>query len=153
MSAPLLDADGFPRSDIDIWAVRKARVRIIELRNDLKDVIDEIGQALEGVYAKPISSSLNQGQNQNQQTMVVDRREEGVEENLVPFAKVDGIAPGSPAAEAGMQQEDLIIKFGHLVRASFDPPSSLTPVAGVVSQNEDVCATFICWTQLTLFRT
>lgn len=36
MDTPLVDAEGFPRSDIDVWAVRHARVKIIELKNDLK---------------------------------------------------------------------------------------------------------------------
>lgn len=129
MTTPLVDAEGFPRTDIDIYAVRRARVRIIELRNDLRDVMNEAGRFLEEVYAKPAepdSSMENQEQQETQQ------------DGLVPFARVDGISPGSPAAEAGMQREDLILKFGNLVKSSFDPPSSLTPLATLVSQNEDV---------------
>ncbi|KAF8895499.1 hypothetical protein BD779DRAFT_733632 [Infundibulicybe gibba] len=50
LRSPLVDADGFPRADIDIYAVRTARVRIIELRNDLDVVMAQIARALEGVY-------------------------------------------------------------------------------------------------------
>ena len=57
MTSPLVDADGFPRSDIDVWAVRHARVRIIELRNDLERVRGELGRgtpaALEAVAGDP----------------------------------------------------------------------------------------------------
>ncbi|KAJ3554575.1 hypothetical protein NP233_g12393 [Leucocoprinus birnbaumii] len=135
MTTPLVDSEGFPRSDVDIWAVRKARVRIIELRNDLKDVMDETGKALEGVYAKPtVASSTNTGSsNQASTEQQMDVQEEG----LSPFARVNSVAPGSPAAEAGMQKEDLILKFGNLVRSSFNPPSSLTPLAGLVSESEN----------------
>ncbi|KXN88067.1 26S proteasome non-ATPase regulatory subunit 9 [Leucoagaricus sp. SymC.cos] len=136
MTTPLVDADGFPRADVDIWAVRKARARIIELRNDLRDVTDEIGKALEDVYAKPGSSSSNQAQ-QGLQQESASEEEAQVEEQLVPFARVDDVAPGSPAVEAGVQREDLILKFGNLVKASFNPPSSLSPLAGLVSQNEN----------------
>lgn len=86
METPLVDRDGFPRTDIDVWAVRTARVKIIELNNDLKGVVDAIGKALEGVYAttaareSPIPSSQNASSK--------------------PFAKVESVAPGSPAAEA-----------------------------------------------------
>ncbi|KAG9315719.1 hypothetical protein JVU11DRAFT_3366 [Chiua virens] len=55
-----------------------------------------------------------------------------VDENLSPFAKVDGIAPGSPAAQAGLRREDLIVKFGLLTSASFSS-SSLEPLADLVS--------------------
>ena len=35
MQSPLVDREGFPRADIDVFAVRHARVKIIELRNDM----------------------------------------------------------------------------------------------------------------------
>jgi hypothetical protein len=72
---------------------------------------------------------------------------------LLPFAKVDGIAPESPAAEAvrgsllplgcfidqaasqGLRREDLIVKFGHLMKTSFSA-SSLQPLAELVGSNE-----------------
>src|SRR6266581_477360 len=50
MDSPLVDPEGFPRSDIDVWAVRLARVKIIELRNDLNRLMDDIQKALEVVY-------------------------------------------------------------------------------------------------------
>jgi len=132
MSSPLVDVDGFPRSDIDIWAVRKARVRIIELRNDMKDIMNELGKALEDIYAKPTIDSSAMSQVQQEQDI------DTVQENMIPFARVDGVAPCSPAAEAGMQKEDLILKFGNLTKSSFNPPSALTPLAWLVSQNENV---------------
>lgn len=90
MSAPLIDGEGFPRADIDIYAVRGARVRIIELRNDLKAVMDEISKGLEDVYARPDSSAPS------------DASEPVSEESkpLKPFSKVNAVAPGSPAASA-----------------------------------------------------
>ena len=129
MSTPLVDADGFPRSDIDLWAVRKARVRIIELRNDMKDIMNELGKTLEDVYAQPGTSPT--ATNQEQHIGLT-------EEDMIPFARVDGVAPGSPAAEAGLQREDLILKFGSLIKSSFNPPSALTPLAELVSHNENV---------------
>ena len=85
MQTPLVDHDGFPRADIDIWNVRTARVRILELRNDLKVVMDNIGRALEGVFDPSVSDASSGS---------------GPSESLKPFAKVNGISPGSPAAEA-----------------------------------------------------
>jgi Nas2 N_terminal domain len=86
LQSPLLDQDGFPRADIDIFAVRGARVRIIELRNDLDAVTNAIGKALEGIY----DPSLQVGR---ETTAPEDTHPK-------PFAKLNGVAPGSPAAEA-----------------------------------------------------
>jgi 26S proteasome non-ATPase regulatory subunit 9 len=129
MSTPLVDADGFPRADIDIYAVRGARVRIIELRNDLARLTDEIGRALEGVYAPGMRAS----------TTATGASEEGDEaggeERGVPFAKVNGVLSGSPAAEAGLQMGDLVTRFGHLTHQAF--ASGLAPLAEFVAANEN----------------
>lgn len=76
----------------DIYQVRHARVRIIELRNDLKAVTDDIAKALEAVY-DPLAAPPANSSSEAAPASV----EEGPSK---PFAKVDGVAPGSPAAEA-----------------------------------------------------
>jgi hypothetical protein len=82
---PLVDAKGFPRDDIDVWAVRHARVRVIELRNDLDKVMQEIATALVAVYDPTVAGRVLMS------TEKVKRS---------PFAKVGAVAPGGPAAEA-----------------------------------------------------
>ncbi|KAF9029816.1 hypothetical protein BDZ89DRAFT_1014165 [Hymenopellis radicata] len=118
MQSPLVDPDGFPRADIDIYAVRGARVRVIELRNDLGGVMSKIGTALERVYDPAVVAQMEGPPS-----------EEGEQR---PFAKVNGVAPGSPAAEAGLQREDLIVKFGSVVQGSL-----LQSVAELVGANEN----------------
>lgn len=144
MQTPLVDIEGFPRADIDIYAVRGARVRIIELRNDLKAVMDAIGKALEGIYDPSLASQPS------------THHDSSSERPLKPFAKVDGVAPGSPAAEAvriylnvyiqsrnetgyfqALQRDDLVVKFGQLDESSFKS-NSLKPLADLVTENENV---------------
>ncbi|KAG1822742.1 uncharacterized protein BJ212DRAFT_1330217 [Suillus subaureus] len=48
-------------------------------------------------------------------------------ESLLAFARVDGVAPSSPAAEAGLRREDLILKFGSLARSSFTCKCHIVP--------------------------
>lgn len=91
LQSPLVDIEGFPRADIDVYAVRGARVRIIELRNDLKDVMNAIGKALEGIY-DPMHASASEGASGTSAA--------AENESPRPFARVDGVAPGSPATEA-----------------------------------------------------
>lgn len=83
---PLVDAEGFPRADVDVYAVRHARVRIIELRNDLAALIDKIAKGLEAVFPA--------------QAAAQDDAQDDAQAEARPFARVDGVAPGSPAAAA-----------------------------------------------------
>jgi len=127
LHSPLVDPDGFPRADIDVYAVRGARVRLIELKNDLDAVMTEIGKALERVYDPTIEASAGPDSSSSVSNT----------EALRPFAKVDGVAPGSPAAEAGLQRGDLVVKFGALTQRSF-PSSSIEPLATLVAGSENL---------------
>lgn len=101
MLTPLIDPEGFPRSDIDVAGIRTARSQINRLRNDLKDVMNEMSKLLErglprmeevhsnGNGASTLNGDVGNG-------MDVDEKD-GTEEELVAFAKVDGVFPNSPA--------------------------------------------------------
>lgn len=93
LQTPLVDSQGFPRADIDVYAVRHARVRIIELQNDLRAVVDEIAVALGNIY-DPVSGVLGSKRQETQNETQLDNQ------ITKPFAKVDGVAPASPAALA-----------------------------------------------------
>lgn len=102
MSTRLVDAQGFPRADMDIVAVRTNRVRIIELRNDRARLTDAIAQALEDVHssarvstAVKINGAIGASDYSSSSTP-----EPPLLSSLVPFARVDGVAPGSPAQQA-----------------------------------------------------
>jgi 26S proteasome non-ATPase regulatory subunit 9 len=99
MNTPLVDPDGFPRADIDIWAVRHARVRIIEMRNDLKNLVDEIAIALT-LVDKDDAASGSTSAHGSLMTNGAHSNGSSVPEDLDPFARVDGVAPNSPAASA-----------------------------------------------------
>ena len=111
MQSPLVDGEGFPRDDIgagvsnvtillftwypDIYQVRGARVQIIRLRNDLKAITDDIAKALEVMYDPSNAVAESSAVADVDVDPLVDE-----ELNPKPFAKVDGVAPGSPAAQA-----------------------------------------------------
>ncbi|KAJ7821929.1 hypothetical protein B0H14DRAFT_2371001 [Mycena olivaceomarginata] len=120
INSPLIDAEGLPRADIDIYAVRNAQQRIIELRNDLAAVMNNLSLALQSVDDPALAPP--------------DRPQSSMESK--PFAKVDHVLPGSPAAEAGLQREDLVVKFGSLTQQSFSS-LSLKPLVDVVAAHEN----------------
>ncbi|EJC98455.1 uncharacterized protein FOMMEDRAFT_96697 [Fomitiporia mediterranea MF3/22] len=154
MRTPLVDREGFPRADIDIVAVRTARVRIIELRNDLNAILEEVKTALEAVHAA--NRQTRTEENRDEDAMQVE--ETAAEEPTIPFARVDGVAPGSPAASAvlyahiyctlmqGLQREDVILAFGSFTISSITSTtssstiiqaSSLAPLATLAAEHEN----------------
>ncbi|CCM00648.1 uncharacterized protein FIBRA_02686 [Fibroporia radiculosa] len=142
LSSSLLDAEGFPRSDIDVWAVRHARVRIIELRNDLSAVRDKILTGLQGVYDPGDAGAPgHSGESTvHDASPSAASASSAAEVSLQPFAKVNGVAPGSPAAAAGLLREDLVLSFGPLTHSSFS--STLQPLVEYVAGHEN---TFHAW--------
>ncbi|KAG8857956.1 putative 26S proteasome regulatory subunit [Tulasnella sp. 330] len=141
MHTPLVDSEGFPRSDIDVHAVRYARVRIIELNNDIRDATNQLAEALNIVYeplpadpdAEKQASSSN-GSHTGVAGGSLDAAPQ-VDQDLKPFARVDGVMPGSPAADAGLVREDLIIQFGTL---TYDQMAGgLQPLAQLVGSHEN----------------
>lgn len=105
MSTALIDPEGFPRSDIDVASIRTARSQINRLRNDLKEVIGNMSKLLEKGLPKTESSeekkdvvmSNGNGTEVNGNGVNGDEDAKMEAEKNVPFAKVDGVFPNSPA--------------------------------------------------------
>jgi len=121
---PLIDSEGYPRADIDVAAIRTARSRLNRLRNDLRYITDDIALSLEHVLAR---KDTPEPEPSTSTAMEVDKSEDQ------PFALVDGVAPSSPAAEAGLKRTDLIIRFDTLHAGNHD---RLRAMAEVLARNE-----------------
>lgn len=52
MDKPLVDTEGFPRSDIDVYQVREARHKVACLRNDAADILNQIEKSLHTIHAQ-----------------------------------------------------------------------------------------------------
>ncbi|KAJ3013271.1 putative 26S proteasome regulatory subunit [Thoreauomyces humboldtii] len=114
MTSQLTDAEGFPRGDVDVYTVRNTRVQILRLRNDHSAVMKSIENALANVFkagsgGTPVTLAL-------------------------PFARVDSVAPGSPASEGGAQAGDEVTKFGVISKASH-PTNTLGKLPEAVVEN------------------
>jgi len=100
MNTPLVDPEGFPRADIDVYAIRHARVALNRLRNDHRDVVDRLGRVLEQVYAVGSTTSAEEG---DKGKMVNGDGPSRVEVPVVreqPLARVNLVSDASPAATA-----------------------------------------------------
>ncbi|TGZ57020.1 26S proteasome non-ATPase regulatory subunit 9 [Temnothorax longispinosus] len=104
MDEPLVDSEGYPRQDINVYQVRHTRHKIICLRNDHKDVMKKIEEGLHRVHALGGASKAEES--------IADIPDSQETEGLEPFLRVNLVSPGSPAETAGIQVEDLILEFG-----------------------------------------
>ncbi|NP_001086313.1 proteasome 26S subunit, non-ATPase 9 L homeolog [Xenopus laevis] len=124
MDGPLVDREGYPRADVDIYQVRTARHNIICLQNDHKAIMKKIEQSLHILHA---------GEKEKRE---VEAQAEALQSHQAlpaAFAKVDVVTPGSPASMSGLQVGDEIIAFGTVNTRNFQ---SLQNIAEVVQHSE-----------------
>jgi 26S proteasome non-ATPase regulatory subunit 9 len=132
---PLVDEDGFPRSDCDVYQIRQYRQRLVCLQTDYRQIMREIERLLPEVltsgptHAQTARSTASvsrvvesapavrtassrehrPGDNQPAQRSEWTGTSLG-QSNLRPFAKVVQVEAGSPAAQGGLQEGDLVVR-------------------------------------------
>ncbi|KOC59020.1 26S proteasome non-ATPase regulatory subunit 9 [Habropoda laboriosa] len=104
MDDTLVDSEGYPRNDIDVYQVRHARHRIICLRNDHRALMEKIEEGLHRVHAL--------AGNQVENSSATNSTQDSVQ--LEPFLRVNLVSPDSPAEITGIQVDDLILEFGSI---------------------------------------
>lgn len=132
MNTPLLTPDGFPRADVDVAQIRTTRSRIVYLRNDYKDLMNVIEKYLHEHFASLDNTDEDAETSQAQPAGQILR--DSVPEPLTPpFAKVNSVVDGSPAALAGLKAGDFISVFGY---ANHENHDGLKKVGECVQANE-----------------
>ncbi|EQC41177.1 hypothetical protein SDRG_01153 [Saprolegnia diclina VS20] len=122
LKGPLIDAEGFPRGDIDVYTVRHKRHRFACLQTDLKFVMKDIEDVMAGIYSasKPAVPTPAQApvrppapiRTPEKEAPLLVKVDDPVVLEMAPFALVDSVQPDSPASEAGLEAYDSIIAFG-----------------------------------------
>ncbi|KAI9098336.1 hypothetical protein DFS34DRAFT_109282 [Phlyctochytrium arcticum] len=137
MTEQLTDSEGFPRADVDVWQVRNARVEIIKLQNDLKSIMGEIERAVHAVHAVHARARLEKESGVEISGGVIPSAAGQDSTALEPFASINGVAPDSPASEAGLARGDLVLKFGSVNGQTATKSEVLKLVSEVVNSNVD----------------
>ncbi|CAL8135379.1 unnamed protein product [Orchesella dallaii] len=119
MTEPLVDQEGYPRNDIDVYQVRHARHKIICFQNDYKALTKRIDSSL----AKYHQRLKDQGTSGTPMAMEVDSPTSEVV--LSPIAKVNLVSEGSPAFHAGLKVDDVVLSFGSLDSTNFTELSQI----------------------------
>ena len=112
MTQSLVDDEGFPRNDIDVYQVRTVRHKIIckfqhltkyfgneltillicaGLRNDLRQITEQIETALHSLHAQQ-----REGLGLSDKISILEE----FTQETVPFAKIGAVTEASPAAKA-----------------------------------------------------
>ncbi|ALC47354.1 CG9588 [Drosophila busckii] len=142
MSGPLIDAEGYPRNDIDVYQVRQARQNIICLQNDHKKLMDQI-QTMLNQYHAEVSTTDPELVNRASALELNSEREPGGAMITEPpltrvIVIVNLVSPNSPAEEAGLRVGDKIMRFGSINGNNFQ--NNLAQIGEVVRhmQNQNV---------------
>ena len=150
MSEPLVDGEGFPRNDVDLVVVRQSRQRVICLRNDHEALMKEIEAELVCIHQRAretgiLSPSSSASRLNGESGMDVDSGGSGggggnVTARVSPqppprhFARIAQVAAGSPAETAGLESNDLLVRFGSITCDNFQ---KLQDVASIVNHSKD----------------
>ncbi|KAL4434406.1 hypothetical protein ABPG75_000847 [Micractinium tetrahymenae] len=165
MQAPLVDAEGFPRADVDVAAIRADRHAIITLTNDFKACSRQMEQLLHALHAQSRSGQAGgaasgtaavaapapsaaarpaapaaaapptrqaNGSSLQQPAAALSPAAAAAAASG-PFAIIDELTDGSPAAEAGLQLNDQLCSVGGVTRHT---PNTLQSVAALVQASE-----------------
>ncbi|EUD67342.1 26S proteasome non-ATPase regulatory subunit 9 [Plasmodium inui San Antonio 1] len=137
MKGKLIDEEGFPRNDIDIYSIRVARNKVICLKNDYLNVNKRIEEYLHKVHTShPIirvqrsKGKDEQGNDPNEsspESHVEDYDESAPDyEALIEeakrstFAMIDDMVENSPSHKAGLRINDYVIQFGDIRKKKSD---------------------------------
>ncbi|XP_068461448.1 26S proteasome non-ATPase regulatory subunit 9 [Clinocottus analis] len=123
----LVDSEGFPRADVNVYQIRTARHSISCLQNDHKAIMVEIEEALHKLHAR---------EKAKREKDEPGAQGEGMEQQVTlppPFARVDAVTQGSPACGAGLRVGDEVIEFGSVNTKNFQ---NLQNIASVVQHSD-----------------
>uniref|UniRef100_A0A182QA98 26S proteasome non-ATPase regulatory subunit 9 n=1 Tax=Anopheles farauti TaxID=69004 RepID=A0A182QA98_9DIPT len=111
MNQPLVDEDGYPRNDVDVISVRKARHAINCLQTTRRSLMAEIEAAMNALHQN--------ARNNNVEPMEIDEPSTVAQPALQPFAIVEGVEPGLLAEQMGIKIGDQILQIGSLYARNF----------------------------------
>ncbi|KAK1935394.1 26S proteasome non-ATPase regulatory subunit 9 [Phytophthora citrophthora] len=149
VNGPLVDAEGFPRADIDVYRVRQLRHTLALKQTDHQLTMKKIETLLPRVFeAKSSKIQAKEVENPVEKTPVSDATErmqqletewkqklhevKPEERDLLPFAVVDSVQSESPAEMAGLQSQDQVLRFG---TADASNHRELAAVRDIVQRN------------------
>eukprot|EP00455_Lapot_gusevi_P045712 TRINITY_DN588_c0_g1_i2.p1 TRINITY_DN588_c0_g1~~TRINITY_DN588_c0_g1_i2.p1 ORF type:complete len:280 (+),score=49.13 TRINITY_DN588_c0_g1_i2:40-879(+) len=152
----LVDEEGFPRADIDVYDVRMVRHHLAKLQFDHRAKMSEIENTM-AAYHQLLRASRDEDVKRDDSVVtpvpaptpvpvptpaplpIIIRPLEvasstAPQPELVPFYLVDQVFEDSPAALAGLKTGDQVLRFGSLTRSNFTPTAMQDVVRNSIGQ-------------------
>lgn len=146
VSGPLVDAEGFPRADVDVHATRTLRHRLACLNTDHRQLMDQIERGMHELHAaaaadaggavqapapaaapatrppQPVAAAVPAASSAlpSDSGLAPTAALNGHAANLNPFALIDAVDPAGPAAAAGLLLGDRLLRFGNVHAENHD---------------------------------
>ncbi|SPJ08603.1 proteasome regulatory protein, putative [Plasmodium sp. DRC-Itaito] len=120
MKGNLIDSEGFPRNDIDIYSIRVARNKIICLKNDYIDINKKLEEYIHKVHNTHPVIRVERKKNMNNDILNTSQqiaKEEDIQnakKNI--FAIIDEVIENSPSHKSGLKINDQIFQFGDIIK-------------------------------------
>ena len=149
----LIDSEGFPRGDIDIYNVKNKRQRLAVINTDYKALMKEIEKLLIEIYSDGLLQSTEEKSSKQQQQQQHRQNEDilnqqsmssmttsssttvfNIYKNKKCIAVIDEILMGSPSEQSGLQNGDELLSFGGIDIDSVDP---ISKIPSMVRENVD----------------
>ena len=154
----LVDSEGYPLPNLDLYAIRNARRTLIMKKNDLTTLMDKIESKMasyfEEVNKKKQSDSAftdkRDKKEDDKEPIGVSlpdedkKKEVNTSATKEPFALISEVTEGSPAEEAGLKQGDAITSFD-VILTKGKSPNPLQAIAMICRDktNEKIPVTVI----------
>jgi 26S proteasome non-ATPase regulatory subunit 9 len=131
LAESLIDEEGFPLPNLDLYRIRESRQRFNRLNNDYTDLMNKIEQGLHRLH-----SEAPEQEQEGPRGRVAHAEPIGVttEREVRPFAKISEVSEASPASSAGIRPEDRVVSFGPI---NFTSHEELTALGRFVRENEN----------------
>jgi 26S proteasome non-ATPase regulatory subunit 9 len=131
VKGPLVDSEGYPRSDVDLYNVRGKRNRLATINYDHKALMKEIEKDLALLHS--FSSNVGAGASESgTPTATTATTATTTIHSSLPFAVIDEILAGSPAEQAGLRDYDELVAFGTI---RFETVDNLNCIPALLRDN------------------
>ena len=136
LKGSLIDEEGFPKADVDHYAVREARHKLACAENDLKAVQTQMFETLQDLHQLTRDGNAAAIAPRPKVPRTTDSAPPlgFAPLNRRPFLEVAEVASNSPASEAGLKVGDQLVRFATIEHKNFE---GLPQLAEMTRDNED----------------
>lgn len=134
LKGSLVDSEGFPLPNMDLYRVREARQRYNRLNNDYTDIMNKIEHSIHALHSQASEEEVHS----TSERAVADPIAVSIEKpQHLPFARISEVTEGSPASTAEIRPEDRVVAFGPINHSNHSELRALGPFVRE-SENQDV---------------